>query len=203
MKPLKIVLGFLPFVAFSVLAHFLDVGWAAAVGLLAAAVGTAVTARGGVKIPPAVQGAILLVMTVLAVTGGRGVDAFLTHYGPGLAGVLFGFFLVATAAVMPFTAQISRETVPPEYWHSPRFLEVNRRISTAWGLAVLVLGLCQVAGAEIGDSGPALALRLAVNWVVPIVVLWQARNYSNRTAAAARQAVAHHAGAETQERTHS
>ena len=203
MNPLKVVLGFLPFVAFSVLTHVIDAGWAAGAGLLAAVVGIAVTARGGLKIPPTVQGAILLVMAVLAVTGGPGVDAFLTHYGPGLAGVLFGFFLVATASVIPFTAQISRDTVSPEYWHDPRFLDVNRRISTAWGLAVLVLGTCQVAGAEIGDTGAALGLRLAVNWVVPIVVLWQARNYSNRTAAVAHEAAARHAAREAQQRSHS
>ena len=192
MKALRIVLGFLPFLVFSILAPVVGAGWSAAAGTLVAVVVVLATARDGIQIPPAAQGSILLVMAVLGFTGGPGVNAFLTQYGPGLCGVLLGYFLVATAATMPFTAQIARASVPAQFWHSPRFLEVNRRISNAWGLAVMVLGFCHVAGAEISGGGGALGLRLALNWVVPILVFWRVRAYSNRVAADAQHAAAAH-----------
>lgn len=185
MNPLKIILGFAPFVVFSVLSTIVGADWAAFAGLIAALVVVAATARGGIKIPPAAQGVILLAMTVLAFTGGRPVDAFLVKYGPGLAGTLLGLFLVATASTVPFTAQLARGSAPPEYWHNPEFLDVNRRVSTVWGLAVLVLGICHLAGAEIGVEGLQLGLRLAVNWLLPLFAFWRAGAYTKRTIAAA------------------
>ena len=93
--------------------------------------------------------------------------------------------MVATAATMPFTAQFARSEVPPELWHSRQFLNLNRRISTAWGLAVLVLGACHLVGVLIGLEDAQLLLRLAVNWVLPLVAFWQAGAYTKRVVATA------------------
>ena len=38
----------------------------------------------------------------------------------------------------PFTVQYARESVPPEHWSSPDFVQSNRIISTVWGVAFVV-----------------------------------------------------------------
>ncbi|MDT0353323.1 hypothetical protein [Pseudonocardia charpentierae] len=152
---------------------------------MAAIVVVAATARGGIKILPVAQAVILASMTVVGFTGDRLVDADLVKYGPGLAGLLLGLFMVATAATMPFTAQFARSEVPPELWHNRRFLNLNRRISTAWGLAVLVLGACHLVGALIGLEDAQLLVRLAVNWVLPLFAFQQAGAYTKRVVATA------------------
>lgn len=190
---LKDILGFVPFFLFSLLAPMVGAGLAAVTGLAAAVVVIAATARGGVKSLPVVQAVILLGMTVVGFTGGWATDAALAKYGPAVAALLMGSFMIMSAPAAPFTAQFARSEVPPELWHSRPFLDVNRRVSTAWGLAVLALGLCHLAGALIGVESLNLLVRLAVNWALPLLAFWQAAAYTKRTVAAAHAAQERHA----------
>lgn len=188
--------GFIPFVLFSLLAPLIGGGSAATAGLVSAIAVTAATAKGGVKMMPSAQAVILLVMAVLAFTGGPGVDAVLVHYGPVVAAFLLGLLMIVTAAAnRPFTAQFARSHVPPSLWHDSRFINLNRRMSTAWGLAVLVLALCHLIGAQFAIDGPSLFVRLAVNWVVPLVAFWAANAFGKRTIAAAEHQMEQRAAA--------
>jgi len=91
MNPVKLILGFVPFILFTVLTGWIPIGWAAAAG--------------GIKVLPLVQAVILLVIAVLGFAAGPATVAFLTVYGRGLASLALGLFIVATAARTPFTAQ--------------------------------------------------------------------------------------------------
>jgi hypothetical protein len=71
--------------------------------------------------------------------------------------------------------------VPPEYWESPQFLRVNRRISTAWGLAVLAVGAAHLAAAFVGGGVPVL--RILLDWGVPAYALYQAYSVTKRVIA--------------------
>lgn len=198
MNPVKVIIGFVPLFVFSMLAHVVPVGWAAAAGLAAAIVVVVATARGGVKILPVAQVVLLLGMAVLGFTGGWLVDAVLKLYGQGIVGLLLGAFMIVSAPVAPFTAQFARSTVPPKLWYDARFLEVNRRISTVWGIAVLTLGLCHLLAAQLYVAGLPAPVWLAVAWVVPTPVFIHAGRYTTRTAAAAHEAATGH---EPQQRT--
>jgi hypothetical protein len=182
-NPVKIVIGFVPFVLFTVLANWIPVGWAAVIGLVAALGVTAVTVRGGLKILPVVQAVILLVIALVGFVGGAGVDAFLAVYGRGIASLALGLFIVATATAMPFTDQFARAAVPPDAWHSPKFLQLNPRLSLAWGAVVLVLGVCHLTGAILEAHGADPLLRLLVDWVVPILAFVQVITYTRRIVA--------------------
>src|SRR5690349_14781542 len=162
MNPVKLVLGFVPFLLFSVLTAWIPVGWAAAAGLVAALAVVAATAGGGIKVLPLVQAVILLVIAVLGFAAGPATVAFLTVYGRGLASSALGLFIVATAARTPFTAQFARAAVPESAWHTPEFLRVIRQISLAWGSVALILGACHLVGAfprGVGHPSAAAAAR--------------------------------------------
>jgi hypothetical protein len=182
MNPVKIAVGFVPLVLFSVLVGWIPVGWAALAGLAAALVLVAVTARGGIKILPVAQSVILAALVVAGFLGGPFLDAVLKLYGRGLASLLLGLFIVATAASVPFTAQFARAMVPSSAWNSPEFLAVNRRISLAWGYAVLVLGACHLVAAylELHHVHPVIGLFVA--WAVPILALLWVIAYTRRVA---------------------
>src|SRR5690242_5019695 len=184
MNPVKLVLGFVPFIVFTVLSGWVPVGWAAAAGLVAALAVVAVTAGGGIKVLPLVQAGVLLVIAVLGFAAGPATVAFLTVYGRGLASLALGSFIVATAARTPFTAQFARAAVPESAWHTPGFLRVNRRISLAWGYVVLVLGACHLVGAFLAVQHAHPLLRLLVDWGVPVLAFLRVTAYTRRTAAA-------------------
>lgn len=69
MSPVKLVLGFVPFLLFTVLTAWIPVGWAAVVGVVAALALVVVTAKGGLKTLPLVQAVILLILAQLDHSG--------------------------------------------------------------------------------------------------------------------------------------
>ena len=181
MNPLSIITGFIPQVVFMLLVNWLPLGGAAAVGLAVAVVIIAVTAaRGGVKVLPVVQAVILAAFTVAGFTMGSHSAAAFEPYARGTASLALSAFILATCAAHPFTAQFARAGVPPRYWKSPQFLGINRRISAAWGLAVLAVGAAHLAAAFFG-GGPVL--RTLLDWGVPAYALYQAYSVTKRAIA--------------------
>ncbi len=90
--------------------------------------------------------------------------------------------ILATLPVRPFTEQYARESVPQSVWNTPRFHAVNRRISAAWGVGVLVMALADTLAGLLENP----AANLLLNWGVPIAVFVIVLGYTKRTAAAAR-----------------
>jgi hypothetical protein len=181
-NPLSIVIGFIPQVVFIILVNWLTLGQAAAAGLAVAAVLIAVTAvRGGVKVLPVVQAVILAVFTVVGFTVGSHAAAAFEPYARGTASLALSAFILATCASFPFTAQFARASVPPQYWKSPQFLGVNRRITLAWGLAVLAVGAAHLTAALVG--GHAQVVRILLDWGVPAFALYQAYAVTKRVIA--------------------
>jgi hypothetical protein len=181
MKPLSIIIGFIPQVVFMILVNWLTLGGAAAAGLAVAVVIIAVTAaRGGVKILPVVQAVILAAFTVVGFAVGSHPAATFEPYARGTASLALSAFILATCVAYPFTAQFARASVPPQYWKSPQFLGVNRRISTAWGLAVLAVGAAHLAAAFVGGVP---VLRILLDWGVPAYALYQAYSVTKRVIA--------------------
>ena len=187
MNPLNIVIGFIPQVVFMVLVNWLPLDGAAAVGLAVAVVLIAITAaRGGVKVLPVVQAIILAAFTVAGFTLSHHDATTFEPYARGVASLALAAFILATSASHPFTAQFARANVPPQYWKSPQFLGVNRRISAAWGLAVLAVGVAHVVAARMG--GDARIIRILLDWGVPALALYRAYSFTKHSIAAnARQ----------------
>jgi undecaprenyl pyrophosphate phosphatase UppP len=67
----------------------------------------------------------------------------------------------------PFTEQYARETVPHHLWSSPRFKDVNRRLTLMWSwVFVAMIPSHLIAGAI--DTHRANTI---FNWVVPAVLV--------------------------------
>ena len=86
--------------------------------------------------------------------------------------IVFGSILIGK----PFTEPYAREQAPERVWNSARFHELNRRLSTVWGLAFLV-GTISLIVAGSQDSRQ-FVLRL----VVPFGALLLALLYSQKQA---------------------
>ena len=138
-------------------------------------------ARGSVKILSVVQFAILAVFTVVGFTAGPSAPTAFAPYARGVASLALGVFILATSFSFPFTVQFARRSVPQQYWQSPQFLGVNRRISLAWGLAVLAVGAAHLAAAFVGGSVPVLHILL--DWGIPGYAAYRAYSVTKRAIA--------------------
>lgn len=178
MKPLSLILGFLPWIAFSFLAHRIaadSVAWSGLIGVLLV-LGTTLTQR---PVRPSVLTVGMLIplsmITVVGFVGGPDVDAWLYQWAVPGVGLFLGLYILALVPFAPFTERFARQSTPRAYWGSPTFNRINRVLSTAWGLAIAVMGVCSLLVAALdlygdGVGGPGTG-ELLLNWVIPIVVI--------------------------------
>jgi hypothetical protein len=176
MKPLPLILGFLPLTVFSLLARLLpshDFGIVALISAVVAVI--AIVAHRPVWPPMILTGSQLTLLVILAIVGfgaGAGTDRWLaTWLAPAFAGIM-GLIILALIPVMPFTEQFARQSTPRQYWSSPTFKRINRTLSTAWGAAIVVIGISRVVAAAIKDHpGHRTVLELVFSAVIPVVIL--------------------------------
>ena len=190
MKPMTLILSFLPLVVFSFLARLLPHGDIGIAGLAAAVIALAAIVTSHPLWPPKILLACSLVLfTLIAVLGftlGSNDDRWLATWGGAGIGVVLGLIVLALVPVMPFTEQFARESVPQAYWSSPTFKKINRVLSTAWGLAIFAVGLSRVAAAAINGHTtrrlPELLLGLAIPGAITLYMLKFSKSYPDRVA---------------------
>jgi MFS family permease len=176
MKPLSLILAFLPLVAYSLLARLLpahDFGIAA---LIAAVIAVIVLVTVRPIWPPKVIQATSFVMFIgLAIAGfvtGHADDRWLSRWAGAGAAVVMGLVILVLLPVIPFTEQFAREVTPREQWGSPNFVRINRVLSAAWGVAIVALGASRVVAAIIDRHNPHSRLLVAVfSIVIPVVIV--------------------------------
>ena len=175
MKPLLLILSFLPLIAFSVLARLLphgDIGAAA----LAAAVIAAIAAVAVRPVwPPKILNACSLVLfTVLAIagfTGSASPDRWLATWAAAGIGLVIGLIILALIPVMPFTEQFARLSTPQAYWSSPTFKQINRVLSRGWGAALIGVGASRVVAVAINGHTTRRLPDLLLGLVIPGLIL--------------------------------
>lgn len=187
----KVLVGFVPWIVFTLIATRIGPG---AVGVACAlafvvAVGLIVRSVSRNESPKLLE---VVGAVVFLLLGGvsflyPATDAFLSSYGRALAATILAAVIFLLLPVMPFTEQYARESVPREYWHSPTFRSINRRISAAWGGAIAAMALSHVVAGmfETPVAGAGLLHRpvdLLFNWIVPALLLWAAARYTQRAA---------------------
>ncbi|GAA1855192.1 hypothetical protein GCM10009836_39040 [Pseudonocardia ailaonensis] len=191
MSTKQILLGFLPWIAFSLIATRVGPGAAGMAALLALVlaavlVGRTVARRESVKLIEVTGLATFAVIGAWAVVAPSS-DAFLANYGRGLAALVLAVVIALSLAATPFTEQYARESVPRQYWDSPQFHAVNRRISAAWAGAVAAMGVGHLISGVIASTtteyGGYLAARpadLILNWLVPGALILLTVRYTRR-----------------------
>lgn len=191
MSAKSILVGFLPWIVFSLVATRVGsgaVGMAALLALAVALVMTAISVRRG-ESPKLIE---LTGIGVFAVMGAVAVvepasDTVFAFYGRGLAALALAVLVFVTLPFRPFTEQYARASVPRQYWDSPAFHAINRRVSAAWGGTIMVMGVGHlIAGAlaaGAAESTGYLTSRpgdLILNWVIPGLLVLVTVRYTQR-----------------------
>jgi threonine/homoserine/homoserine lactone efflux protein len=91
----------------------------------------------------------LLIVVLAADTSAQGD---ISNYAQ--AGAHIALTIIVAGSILighPFTESYARESVPREFWDTPRFHEINRHISAAWALAFLVGSISLLIAANTDD----------------------------------------------------
>jgi hypothetical protein len=172
-----IYLAFIPWVVFTLVAQHSTLKLAAAGALLVSVLIAARSARsGGAKVLE--LGAVLafVAFTVVAFTADPGTAVFVDRYARAIAAGLLSLIALGSLLVVPFTEQYARETVPRQFWSSPQFTQINRRLTAMWGLVFAVMVPAHVIAGAL-DTHRA---NLIFNWAIPIVLVISAAKRTAR-----------------------
>jgi hypothetical protein len=186
-NPSKLAPTFAPLILFTLAGHLLGpdvVGWAA---LASAALALAVLVVGrhdGVKLVTLSSAAVFGGLAALALLGGHDAASFVATFGTGVCALLIGSIMLISVVTVPFSEQYARTAVPREYWASPEFRSINKRISAAWAGVVVGIGASRLLYGAVTTSDAAVnpAVRLVLAWAVPILLVLAGLRYTRRAA---------------------
>jgi hypothetical protein len=175
MKPLPLILSFLPLIAFSLLARLLPHGDVGVAALTAAVIGViAAVAVRPVWPPKVVNATSIVLFAVFAVVGfadGAGTDRWLATWAAAGVALVMGLVILALIPVIPFTEQFARLSTPQAYWSSPTFKQINRVLSRGWGVALIAVGGSRVVAVAVNGHTTRRLPDLLLGLVIPGLIL--------------------------------
>jgi hypothetical protein len=104
---------------------------------------------------------------IIAFAADASVTHWLTRYARAVAAALLALTAFGSLLFVPFTEQYARETVPRQYWDSPRFKAVNRRLTAMWGAIFAVMTVSHVIAGALDTR----LTNVIFNWVIPIFLI--------------------------------
>src|SRR6516164_5037892 len=136
---MHILLGLAPYMAFFLFmqAVSIDAGLWAALIVAVLIAGRNWRRSGSLKVLEA--GTVLLFATLVIFTAAEHWKWTVMAVRLAVDAGLLTIVIVSLAIGRPFTLQYARERVAQQYWHTPLFLSINRRITFAWATALATL----------------------------------------------------------------
>jgi hypothetical protein len=168
-----IYVAFAPWILFTLITQHDTLKAAAITALLASVVIAAPSVAA--RRPKLLElGAVLAFVgfTVASFIADPSATVWLARYARAIAALLLALIAFSSLLFIPFTEQYARESVPRQFWSTPRFKQINRQLTVMWGCVFLVMmGSHVIAGAIDTRRGNTI-----FNWVVPIIlIIWAAK----------------------------
>jgi hypothetical protein len=166
-----IFVGLVPWFLFTIIAEHGTLK-IASIASVVIAVGVCIYSMRGGKRPKMIEVAAVatfIVFTVIAFIADPSVTHWLTRYARAVAAAVLAVLVFGSLLFVPFTEEYARESVPRQYWDSPKFKAINRRLTALWGGVFAVMTVSHVIAGRIDHRGT----NIIFNWAIPIaLVLW-------------------------------
>jgi MFS family permease len=177
-----IYLAFVPWILFSLITQHDTLKAAAVVALIAAVLIAAPAVLGGRPRMLEIGAVVAFVgFTIVAFIADPATTHWVARYARAIAALLLALIAFSSLLFVPFTEQYARESVPREFWSTPRFKQINRQLTVMWGCVFLAMMVSHtVAGAIDTRRGNTL-----FNWVIPIIlIIWAVKRTGELSEAA-------------------
>jgi hypothetical protein len=184
-----IVIGLVPWFLFTVIAEHGTLKFASIASVVIALGVCVYSSRNGGR-PKMIEIAAVVTFigfTVVAFVADPSVTHWLTRYARAVAACVLALLVFGSLLFVPFTEEYAREVVPREHWNSPKFKEINRRLTLLWGGVFAVMTVSHVIAGVADET----RTNIIFNWVIPIaLVLWGVKHSTGGEAAPAAHQVA-------------
>jgi hypothetical protein len=165
-----IFIALIPWIIFTVLASHATLKIGSVVALAAAVVIAIPGIRSGH--PKSLEvGAIITFIgfVVVAFVADSATAHWVSRYARGIAALILAAIAFGSLLFVPFTEQYAREQVPEQFWGSPQFEHINRKLTALWGFVFIAMVPFHIIAGAI-NTRPATII---CNWVIPLgLVFW-------------------------------
>ncbi len=165
-----IFIALIPWIIFTVLASHATLKIGSVVALAAAVVIAIPGIRSGHPKSLEVGAVITFIgFVVVAFVADSATAHWVSRYARGIAALILAAIAFGSLLFVPFTEQYAREQVPEQYWGSPQFEHINRKLSALWGFVFIAMVPFHIIAGAI-NTRPATII---CNWVIPLgLVFW-------------------------------
>lgn len=172
-----IYLAFVPWILFSLITQRDSLTAAAVVALIASIlIALRSISTSGPKLLEIGAVAAFVGFAIVALLADASTTMWLERYARAIAALMLAAIAFGSLLFTPFTEQYARESVPRQFWSSPRFQQVNRRLTTMWGFVFSAMVFSHVLAGAI-DTRRANTI---FNWVIPIIlIVWAVKRTSD------------------------
>jgi len=166
-----IFIALIPWIVFTVLASHATLKIGSLVALGAAIVIAVPGIRAGRPKLLEVGAVVTFVgFVVVAFLADGSTAHWVARYARGIAALILSLISFASLFFTPFTEQYAREKVPEQYWGSPKFKAINRKLTTIWACTFAAMVPFHIAAGAI-NSKPT---NILFNWITPFVLVFLA-----------------------------
>jgi hypothetical protein len=106
---------------------------------------------------------------VVAFVADASTAHWVARYARGIAAAILAVIAFVSLMFTPFTEEYAREQVPQQYWGSPKFKEINRKLTLMWAcIFAAMVPFHVIAGTVDTRVG-----NIIFNWAIPLgLVYW-------------------------------
>jgi hypothetical protein len=166
-----IFIALIPWIVFTVLASHatLKIGSLAALATAIVIAGLSVVRAGRPKLLEVGAVVTFIGFVVVAFLADASTAHWVARYARGIAALILSAISFASLLFTPFTEEYARDEVPEQYWSSPKFKEVNRKLTTMWAcIFAAMVPFHAIAGTINTKPG-----NIIFNWAIPLgLVYW-------------------------------
>jgi hypothetical protein len=166
-----IFIALIPWIVFTVLASHatLKIGSLAALATAIVIAGLSVVRAGRPKLLEVGAVVTFIGFVVVAFLADASTAHWVARYARGIAALILSAISFASLLFTPFTEEYARDQVPEQYWSSPKFKEVNRKLTTMWAcIFAAMVPFHAIAGTINTKPG-----NIIFNWAIPLgLVYW-------------------------------
>jgi len=165
-----IFIALIPWILFSVLASHATLKLGSVAALLAAVLIAAPGVRAGRPKLLEVGAVVTFIgFVVVAFVADPSTAHWIARYARGIAALILAAIAFVSLLFTPFTEEYAREQVPEQYWGSPKFKAINRKLTLMWAcIFAAMVPFHIIAGTVDTRLG-----NIIFNWAVPLgLVYW-------------------------------
>jgi hypothetical protein len=106
----------------------------------------------------------LKIGALIALAAAVVIAHWVSRYARGIAALILAAIAFGSLLFVPFTEQYAREQVPEQYWDSPHFKQINRKLTALWGFVFIAMVPFHIIAGAVNTKPATISATGSSRW---------------------------------------